>query len=302
GIPYLRGAREAFFAIAARVRWEARHAERTAARPRRAEWTALAADRTAAGIEAPAPGDDAFRPHESRFMDRRVLSERDSLDLLRTAGLPVVTAVSAADGNAAAVASDALGYPVVLKLDVPGLAHKSDIGGVKLGLSTADAVRDAAAELLILASHLPKPSSEARFMGEETYSLAGLLVEPMAEPGVELIVGLVRDPQYGPAVLVGLGGILAEALDDTALALAPITHAEALDMLERLRGSAILDGVRGRPPIDRNAVADVLVRLSNLGHERPDILEVDLNPIIASASGALAVDALVVIGSGAADA
>ena len=286
GIPYLRGAREAFFAISARARWEARRAERAAAGPRRPEWPALAAERVAvgldpplpAGLEAPVTGEDSLGPYESRFANRRVLSERESLELLRAAGFSVVAAEPAADVEAAVAAAERFGFPVALKVDVSGINHKSEIGGVRLELAGPDAVRQAAREMLGLGG--------------------GLLVQPMAEPGVELIVGLVRDPQYGAAVLVGLGGILAEVLDDTALALAPATHGEALAMLERLRASTILNGVRGRPPIDRDAVADVLVRLSNLGFERPDIVEVDLNPVIAGPNGALAVDALVVLDTG----
>jgi acyl-CoA synthetase (NDP forming) len=117
----------------------------------------------------------------------------------------------------------------------------------------------------------------------------------MAEPGLELIVGMTRDPQVGPVVLVGLGGILAEALDDVAVGLAPIGRAEALAMLDGLRGSRLLDGLRGRPPIDRQAVADVVVAVGRLAAERSDIVEIDLNPVVAGPRGAVAVDALVVL-------
>jgi hypothetical protein len=172
---------------------------------------------------------------------------------------------------------------------VPGLAHKTEIGGVRLGLATADDVREAADELL---------RDAPRFITAE-HDLRGLLIEPMAGPGIELIVGLVRDPQYGPAVIVGLGGMLAEVLDDTAIALAPITKPEALLLLDGLRGAPLLRGVRGRPPVDLDAAADVVVRLADFGLARPDVLEVDLNPVIVSTSGALAVDALVVVSSGA---
>ena len=117
----------------------------------------------------------------------------------------------------------------------------------------------------------------------------------MAAPGVELIVGLRRDPQFGPAVLVGLGGTLAEVLDDVAIRLAPLDMTAADAMLDDLRAARLLQGVRGRLPIDRGALASMLVALGRLGVERPDVLEVDLNPVIASATGALAVDALVVL-------
>jgi acetyltransferase len=123
----------------------------------------------------------------------------------------------------------------------------------------------------------------------------GLLVQPMAPPGAELIAGIQRDPQFGPVVIVGLGGILAEVLDDISLRLAPVSTEEALAMLVELRGAAVLDGVRGGPAVDREAVAALLVTLGRLAVARPDVREVDLNPVIAGARGALAVDALVVL-------
>jgi acetyltransferase len=123
----------------------------------------------------------------------------------------------------------------------------------------------------------------------------------MVPSGIELIVGLRRDPQFGPVVLVGLGGTLAEVLDDVAIRLAPLGHAAAEAMLDDLRGARVLGGVRGRPAIDRGAVASMLVALGHLGVERSDVLEVDLNPVLATVDGAIAVDALVVL-AGAPDA
>jgi len=123
----------------------------------------------------------------------------------------------------------------------------------------------------------------------------GLLVEPMVAPGTELILGMRRDPQFGPVVLVGLGGVLAEFLDDVAIRLAPIGQETAMGMLDDLRGGVLLTGVRGRAGVDRAAVARMLVALGDLGLERPDIAEIDLNPVIASPRGAIAVDALVVL-------
>ena len=117
----------------------------------------------------------------------------------------------------------------------------------------------------------------------------------MAGPGVELILGLRRDPQFGPAVLVGLGGVLTEVLDDVAIGLAPLRPAAAEAMLDALRGARLLRGVRGRPPVDRDALVAMLVALGRLGVDRPDVLEVDLNPVIATSIGAIAVDALVVL-------
>ena len=284
GAPMLRGAMEAFSAIASVARWEARHGARSASTgaPWRTDWPVLAADRTSYGADRAAHGLGSA-PDRAGF----ALPERESLELLRAAGMSVTAAVAVPDADAAVEAARPMaGHAVALKLDAEGLAHKSDLGLVRLGLSGDEAVRSAALDLL----------AAGRRHGLAT---RGLLVEPMAEPGVELIVGLRRDALFGPAVMVGLGGVLAEVLDDVAIRLAPVRHAEALEMLEALRGRRLLEGVRGRAPVDRDAVAGLIVALSTLALERPDVLEVDLNPVIASPEGALAVDALVVLANDA---
>src|SRR6185503_14723376 len=200
----------------------------------------------------------------------------------RAAGIPATEAIPVPDAPTAVTVARRIARPVVLKLDADGLSHKTELGGVALGLQGDDAVYGAALNLF----------ETARRRG---IAIRGLLVEPMAAPGTELIVGLRRDPQFGPAVLVGLGGILAEFLDDVAIRLAPLDAATAEAMLDDLRGASLLGGVRGRLPADRAAVARILVALGDLGIARPDILEVDLNPVIVSAAGAIAVDALVVV-------
>jgi acetate---CoA ligase (ADP-forming) len=213
----------------------------------------------------------------------RALSEGESLALLREAGVPVTEATPGPNVAAAVEAARSFGgRAVALKVDAVGLAHKSDLGLVRLGLAGDASVMAAGDELL----------ATARAHG---LAVRGLLVEPMAEAGVELIVGLRRDASFGPAVVVGLGGVLTELLDDVAIRLAPVDRETALAMLDELRGARILDGVRGSSPVDRGAVAELVVALSRLGDARPDIVEVDLNPVIASARGALAVDALVVL-------
>ena len=279
GAPLLRGAVEAFSAIASVARWQGRHEARSApdGRPWRAAWPELGADRTSFGQD-----DAAHRASAVPRPATRALSERASLDLLRDAGLSVTTAIFAVDADAAVEAAATLGGPIALKLDADGLAHKSDLGLVVLGLADADPIRAAAAELF----------DRAR---QHDLDARGFLVEPMAAPGVELIVGLHRDAQFGAAVVVGLGGIFTEVLDDVAIRLAPVARDAALAMLDELRGRRILDGVRGRPAVDRGAVADVIVGLAGLGADRPDIIEVDLNPVIATSNGAVAVDALVVL-------
>jgi acyl-CoA synthetase (NDP forming) len=172
----------------------------------------------------------------------------------------------------------------VLKVDAVELPHKSDLGLVHLGACGDDEVRAAAEGLLATAAR---------------HGIAGrgLLVEPMADSGIELIVGMRRDPSFGPCVMVGLGGVFTEVLDDVAIRLAPVTPAVASSMLDDLRGARILQGVRGGVSIDRGAVSSLIVDLSALAVERADLLEVDLNPVVAAAEGAVAVDALVVLGA-----
>ena len=281
GVPILRGAVEAFTAIASLARWEADRSHRLDGGPQRSGWPALAADRTAWGHEA-----DRGALADSPAPGEVVLPERESLELLAAAGIPTVRTYTAADVDAAVAAARDLGGSVVLKLDAAGLAHKSDVGAVRLGLAGDDAVRVAATELLALGDRLTAGGAA---------TVRGLLVAPMAPPGLELIVGVSRDPQFGPIVLAGLGGVFAEALDDVALCLAPVSARDAAAMLAGLRGKALLDGVRGRPPVDRGAVVEILVALGHLAAERPDIRAIDVNPVIAHDHGALAVDALVVL-------
>jgi hypothetical protein len=177
------------------------------------------------------------------------------------------------------------GHAIALKIDAAELAHKSDLGLVRLGLRGDDAVRKAAEELFATAR---RHGIDAR----------GLLVEPMAEAGVELIVGARRDASFGACVMVGLGGVLAEVLDDVSIRLAPVSTTVGRDMLDELRGAGLLAGVRGGAAIDRDAVVELIVGLAAFIAERSDVLEVDLNPVIATPDGALAVDALVVVDGG----
>jgi acyl-CoA synthetase (NDP forming) len=278
GVPILRGALEAFSAIAAVARWEARRdARREVGGPRRDAWTKLAADRTTWGGEPPA----AIRVTPTTA----VLSERESLALLSAAGIPVTALREAIDSNAAVAAAREFGRPVALKLDAIGLPHKSDAGAIRLGLSGDAEVAAAADELLAL----------GEILAAAGVSIRGLIVEPMASPGLELIVGLTRDPDFGPLVVVGLGGVLAEVLDDVVIRLAPVTSEEASAMLDDLRGARLLDGVLGRPAADRAAIAAIILAVAQLGVDRPDIAAIDLNPVISGPAETIAVDALVVM-------
>ncbi len=278
GAPLLRGVVEAFSAIAGLATWERRRARRETNGPWRVAWPALAADRTSFGAD-PAPlGSLVGR----RSGPSRTLAELESLELLRAAGVRTIEAVLAADPDGAVEAARRFGGPVAVKLDAIGLVHKSDMGGVILGLLDEEAIRDSAELLLGIARR-------------EGLAVRGLLVQPMATPGLELLLGARRDPLFGPVVVVGLGGTLTEVLDDVAIRLAPVDAATAESMLEELRGARLLAGVRGGEVVDRVAVAEMVVTLGRLIVERADLVEVDLNPVVATSAAALAVDALVVL-------
>jgi hypothetical protein len=195
-----------------------------------------------------------------------------------------VRCVPADDGGDAAVQAWRAfgGIPAVLKLDALELAHKTEAGGVLLGLDDEHAIREAVATL-----HRTATRTGIR--------IRGLLAQPMAPAGVELIVGGRRDDVFGPAVVVGLGGIFAEVLDDVVVMLAPVTADEVERALGRLRGAALLRGVRGAAGVDTAALARAVVAIGDALVADPSIVEVDCNPVIAGPGGAVAVDALVVV-------
>ena len=207
------------------------------------------------------------------------LSEADSKRLLAPHGVVFPEEREVDSPPAAVLAAVDLGLPVVLKLGGAGIAHKTERGLVRLGLGDDDAVRAAAAELLAAA----RPDD-----GE-----VHLLVAPMLRGNRELIAGLHRDEQFGMTVMLGVGGILAEALGDVAFRLVPITRQDGLDMIDDLDTQKLLDPLRGEPAVDREALVDVLMALSAAAAADPRIVSADLNPLIVVAGRPVAVDALV---------
>ena len=193
-------------------------------------------------------------------------------EFLRMHGIPVVHTVLAATIDAAVAAAESVGYPVVAKVDHPDLLHKSDVGGVRLALESADEVRAAAADLMALAPH------------------ARVLIQPQLG-GRELVVGGLREPTLGPIVAFGLGGVLVEVLDDVSFAAAPLSARGAEYVVNRSRASVLLDGVRGGVAVDREAVARVVESTAMLMARFPQIVELDLNPMLATAEGVVVVDA-----------
>jgi acetate---CoA ligase (ADP-forming) subunit beta len=207
------------------------------------------------------------------------LSEADSKALLATFGLPVLPERVVDDAEAAVAAAGELSYPVVVKLCGDQIAHKTERGLVRLDLGDAAAVRQAAAELLGAAG--PDDGD------------VGLLVAPMVRGNRELIAGLADDPQFGMTVMVGVGGILAEAVADVSIRLVPIDRADAREMIAELRTQALLGPFRGEPAVDRQRLADVLLGLSRAAEGTPTLVSADLNPLIIVDGSPIAVDALV---------
>ena len=213
----------------------------------------------------------------------RTLAEDESRALIAAYGVPVAPAIRAPDVEGAVSAAESIGYPVVAKLVGDAIAHKTERGLVRLALGDAGAVRRAATELLGAARPDDGP--------------VGVLVAPMLHGTRELVAGLVRDPQFGPCVMVGLGGVLAEAVADVAFVPVPLDGVDAAEAIEALALQALLGPVRGEPPVDREALADVLLGLAALAEARPDVWSVDVNPLIVVNGRPVAVDALVELAS-----
>lgn len=220
----------------------------------------------------------------ARQEGRSRLTELEAIQLLEAYGIPTVATRFAPDPNSAAAAASELGYPVVLKVVSPDIVHKSDVGGVRIDLATALDVEVAAAEILDAVRHRA-PEAVVR----------GFVVQRMLTGGRETIAGLTRDPAFGPLVMFGLGGIYVEAIGDVTFRVAPIGTLDARDMITGIRGTAILRGVRGAPPVDLGALGAILRRLGQLGADFPEIQELDANPVLAFPQGAMAVDARVLM-------
>jgi acetyltransferase len=217
---------------------------------------------------------------------RTALEPLEIQDLLRIYDLPLLeTRIAGAPADAGAAAAE-LGGRVVLKILSPDIVHKSDVGGVQLGLEGEAAVRSAA-EAMLARLRLARP--EARLEG---YMIQQMMERPKAH---EVLAGLVRDPSFGPVVVVGAGGVAVEVLADRALGLPPLDTALAKDMIGRTRIARLLAGYRDRPPADLDALAAVLVALGQLATDLPEVAELDLNPLICDAEGALALDARVAV-------
>ena len=212
------------------------------------------------------------------------LTEREAKEILAAYGVPVVTDQVVQTSAQAVSAAERVGFPVVLKVESPDIPHKTEAGVVRLKIADAAGVEHAFEEIMAAADKVqPKPQ------------IAGVLVQPMISAGLEIVVGSQLDPTFGPLVVVGLGGIMVELLKDSAVELAPVDLRQAREMLERLRGSALLKGFRGAEPVQMERLAQVIVAISELAADMSDVIaEIDVNPIICTPSRTIAVDGLIV--------
>lgn len=215
---------------------------------------------------------------------RTALSEIESKRILEALDISTAMPHAARSADEAAALASQCGFPVVLKVLSPDVTHKSDVGGVALGIGSESDARDAFERIRQnLAARAPK----ARF--------EGVAVQAMARPGLEVLAGITRDPQFGAMVMVAMGGVLVEVLKDTAVRLAPVSEAEARAMLCELRGAAMLKGTRGTAPVDESALASLLVKISDFAARHPEISEMDLNPVVVYPDGLCALDARILI-------
>lgn len=222
----------------------------------------------------------------ARSAKRASLDEGAGKQLLERFGVAVPRSLVIQGAGEAAAARAQLCPPLVLKVISPDILHKSDAGGVKTGLDGAAEI-EAAVRAMMSAPQI------------ENARIDGFLLEEMAPAGLEIVVGAVRDPQFGPLVMVGLGGIFVEILADVAFRICPITRIDAVEMLDELKGAALLGGARGRKPASREAIVDVLLKVGGEGGllmtHAQDVAETDINPLIVSEHGAVAVDARFVL-------
>jgi len=221
---------------------------------------------------------------EVRKSGRKHLLEMEAKNVCMEYGIPV-TRFRLAKSEAEAVKfAEEMGYPVVLKIVSPDIIHKSDVGGVTLNLKNAKEVRKAYKQIM---ENVKKHKKDAE--------IVGVLVQEMAPPSTEVIVGAIKDPQFGHALMFGLGGVFVEVLKDVTFRIVPISEEEAREMISEVKAYPILRGYRGMPPADIEAIVQILLKTSRLVSEHPEIKELDLNPIMVYEKGAKTVDARIIL-------
>jgi len=221
---------------------------------------------------------------EARKGGRTYLLEPEAKAVCMEYGIPVTKFRVAKDTEEVIRFAEETGYPVVVKIVSPDIIHKFDVGGVVLNLKNSEEVKDACNRILM---NVKKRKPDAK--------IVGILVQEMIPPSTEIIIGATKDPQFGPALMFGLGGIFVEVLKDVSFRIAPITRSDAQEMITEVKGYPILKGYRGQPPADINAIVEILLNTSRLVMDHPEIKELDLNPILVYEKGAKTVDARIIL-------
>lgn len=220
----------------------------------------------------------------ARKEDRTSLTELESKQILKEVGINTTEIELARSKEEAVAHSQKLGYPVVLKIVSPDILHKTDVGGVKLSLNNKEDVGNAYDEII---SAIKKHQPSAK--------IHGVSVQPMARPATEVIIGMSKDPQFGPVLMFGLGGILVEILKDISFRIVPLTGRDANEMIREIKGYPVLEGYRGQEPANIAVLEQMLLKVSEFVESRHEIKELDINPIFAYSDSALAIDARVIL-------
>lgn len=215
---------------------------------------------------------------------RKFLLEPEAKTVCMNYGIPVTSFKLAKNEQEAVKFAEEIGYPVVLKIVSPDIIHKSDVGGVIINLRNANAVQKAYKQIL---KNVKKHKAKAK--------IVGMLVQEMAPASTEIIVGTIKDPQFGQAIMFGLGGIFVEVLKDVTFRIAPITKDEAREMISEVKAYPLLKGYRNMPPADMDIIVEILLNTSKLVTEHEEIKELDLNPIMVYKKGAKTVDARIIL-------
>jgi acyl-CoA synthetase (NDP forming) len=220
----------------------------------------------------------------ARKEKRTSLTELESKQILKEVGINTTEIKLARTKEEAISHSKELGFPIALKIVSPDILHKTDVGGVKLGLNNEDDVGNAYDGII---SMIKKQEPAAK--------IQGVSVQAMARPATEVIIGMTKDPQFGPVLMFGLGGILVEVLKDVSFRIVPLTRRDAREMIGEIKGYPILEGYRGQEPANIAVLEELLLKVSEFVDNRPEIAELDINPIFAYSDGALAIDARVIL-------
>ena len=216
---------------------------------------------------------------ECAIKEKRNLTEAEAYEMLSKYGIPVPKYSVVSSEEEAIQIAKKLGFPLVMKIVSPDIIHKTDIGGIEMNVSNLEQIKKAYKSIIY---HVMENKPEAR--------INGMLFYKQAPKGVEVVVGMIRDPQFGPTVMFGLGGIFIEILKDVTFRVCPVERADIEEMLTEIQGIKILQGYRGQPRCDVNAIIDIIMEIARLALDYPVIKEIDLNPIMVYEKGALVVD------------